>query len=455
MSEKYKFIELDQNNYAYLEPNTGFWVPCNYTAYYILKSNIEGLTARVITEQLAKKFELQEDMLSEDVNNCIDSFTKKQKKHNEDLKTFQAKENREGVLTIHITDKCNLNCPYCYKDANHLKVENEITPKEIEQVIRKIYEYGFREVIISGGEPTVRKDFGEILDILRGIDNISYFLITNGTTNLEDEILQKMCDVFTTIQISLDSYEEEKNALTRGAGSLAKVEKFAKRLSNEGFKNFYFACTPYTHDMKYPSTIEDLPIMLRYANNMGGSGLYVNKLKPDGRQDKDDYSKFNEPEFWKNVDRLYDEYSAIYTRTYDKENPSGFNFSCGVASDMIDLLNSYKYKKSCGIGYNQLTIDSDGNVYLCSALIYSELKLGNIRKETLDNIILESRKKYNDITVDHIEACKECDYRLICGGGCRAMAYYEKKDLKGCDPSCEFCKDRIKKWMLLSLANNV
>lgn len=455
MSEKYKFLELDQNNYAYLEPDTGFWVPCNYTAYFILKAYMEGLAVNAITGQMARQFELPEDMLSGDVNNCIDSFADKQKKHKEDLKAFKSRENRDGVLTIHVTDKCNLNCPYCYKDANHLREEKEITPEEIEEAIKKAYEYGFREVIISGGEPTVRKDFNEILDVLRGIDNISCFLVTNGTAGLEEETFQKMCDVFSTIQISLDSYEEDKNALTRGAGSLGKVEQFAKRLLKEGYRNFYFASTPYTRGMEYPSTIEDLPIMLRYANNMGSSGLYVNKLKPDGRQDKDDYAKFNEAEFWENVDRLYDEYSAIYKRTYDKENPSGFNFSCGVASDMIDLLNSYKYKKSCGIGYNQLTIDSDCNVYLCSALINPELKLGNIRKDALEDILKASWKKYEDITVDQIESCKDCDYRLICGGGCRAMAYYGTKDLKGCDPGCSFCKDRIKKWMLLSLANNV
>ena len=80
-----------------------------------------------------------------------------------------------------------------------------------------------------------------------------------------------------------------------------KVSEFSKRLFNEDYKEFFYACTPYTHGMKYQSTIEDLPLMLRFAANMGGSGLYVNKLKPDGRQDKEDYKNIDEKEFWENA----------------------------------------------------------------------------------------------------------------------------------------------------------
>jgi radical SAM protein with 4Fe4S-binding SPASM domain len=447
MENDFKIIQINENNSVYIVPSSGFWTVFNYTAKMIIESYLQGLSNSEIAERMSEAFGIPAEMISEDIQNCIKSFEGKKETHNTSMEDFLRKTTVDGYLTIHLTDRCNLKCPYCYKDASNTeRINRELSINEIIQAIEIAKENGFKKITFSGGEPTLWNDFEKLLNELQKQEGVEFHLITNGTTVLSDTILKKMSSVFESIQISLDSYDEEKNSSTRGKGSLGKVIDFSKRLFDIEYKNFFYACTPYTHGMRYNSTIEDLPLMLRFAANMRSSGLYVNHLKPDGRQDKDDYKNFDEQEFWENADKLYEEYSSLYRRGYNKKDYNR-DFKCFVAGDSIEIMNNYSHKTTCGVGVSQLTLDCDGNVYPCSALIDPSLAIGNIKERDFNDIIQDARHIYEKVNVDTIEKCKECDYRLICGGGCRAMAYYTTGNIKSCDPNCDSCKNRIQKWM--------
>ena len=57
---------------------------------------------------------------------------------------------------LYVTRRCNLNCPYCFdKDDNR----NELTEQEWKKAIDKLYSLGTRLIAFMGGEPTIRKDF--------------------------------------------------------------------------------------------------------------------------------------------------------------------------------------------------------------------------------------------------------------------------------------------------------
>lgn len=456
MENTYKFIRIDDNNSAYIEPSTGFWTIFNYTAELIIGLFLQGVNIEDITKKMSELYNLPTEIFKDDVKKCIESFQKKLDSHKSSVKLLSVCEEKNGHLTIHLTNTCNLKCPYCYKDANYLeRNDKELSVEEVINYIKVAAKSGFVKVTFSGGEPTLWEHFEVLVSELTAFKDMEFHLITNGTTNLSDKVIKNMCSVFASIQISIDSYAEEKNSTTRGKGSLDKVNNFSKRLFYEGYKEFFYACTPYTHGMRNQSTIEDLPLMLRFAANMGSSGLYVNRLKPNGRQDKDDYKNFDEKEFWENADKLYEEYSILYKRGYNKKNNNNKELKCFVAGDPIEIITNYSHKTSCGLGVSQLTIDSDGSVYPCSALIDKNLKIGNVRESDFSVIINNAKELYQTVNVETIEVCKECDFRLLCGGGCRAMAYYANNDIKSCDPNCSSCKERIKKWMNVSLLTSV
>ncbi|CDZ25000.1 hypothetical protein CCDG5_1905 [[Clostridium] cellulosi] len=459
MSNNYDFVKTDELNTAVINPDTGFWMILNSTALNIFKLYVEGKNEKEIVRLLSSHYGIPKDIIQQDVALCLDNIKREISKYNT---AYNKKGENNGFnrqLTIHITNSCNLNCPYCFKDANHIsKRKNLLSVADLYNAISVAIEQGFGEIVLTGGEPTIRTDFEEMLDQLSVFKSKAKFsLVTNGTTMLKDTVIDKMCSFFDSIQISLDSFDEEKNSVTRGKGSLAKISSFVNQLKRNGYKNFYYACTPYTEGMKYPSTVQDLPMMLRYAANTGSMGLYVNHLKPDGRMQVDDYLNFNEESFWSSVDKMYDEFSILYKAGFNKKD-LGIDFTCAVAGDYAHIASQNTHSPNCGLGINELALDSDGNVYPCSALIFDEFIQGNIFNENFGDIIVRTREKFNQLTVDKIEKCNGCSLRMICGGGCRAMAYYIKGDLNKCDPNCDSCRKRILKWMnmtLISTANSL
>jgi predicted NodU family carbamoyl transferase len=68
----------------------------------------------------------------------------------------------KGRLRISITNRCNLNCFFCHKEGN--KCSNRDMDFNLVQKLLKSYaELGGREVNITGGEPTLHKDFIRII----------------------------------------------------------------------------------------------------------------------------------------------------------------------------------------------------------------------------------------------------------------------------------------------------
>ena len=105
-------------------------------------------------------------------------------------------------------------------------------------------------------------------------------------------------------------------------------------------------------------------------------------------------------------------------------------------------------KTSCGVNCNQISIDSNGNVYLCPSLHIEEFELGNIRTDNITEIMEKSKQKYGEIDVEMLSKCKNCEIKYYCGGGCRAIAFNETGDLYGQERNCDNYRNRVFDLML-------
>lgn len=81
-------------------------------------------------------------------------------------------------LRISLTQRCNLRCVFCHMEGQPVSTV-ELSPSEIEAVVRAGARIGIDRVKLTGGEPTLRSDLVEIVQRIRPhVREIS--MTTNG-----------------------------------------------------------------------------------------------------------------------------------------------------------------------------------------------------------------------------------------------------------------------------------
>lgn len=122
------------------------------------------------------------------------------------------------VTHINITNRCNLQCAYCYGSYPEKQIDRDILTQKWLELISELRKLGTKRINIGGGEPLVRKDIGHILSHMK-----NNHMLVNMNTN--GHLVKDMMDVvkqLTTICISIDG-DEEIHDKRKGAGSHKKV----------------------------------------------------------------------------------------------------------------------------------------------------------------------------------------------------------------------------------------
>lgn len=138
-------------------------------------------------------------------------------------------------LRVQLTDACNFRCFYCMpKDAKFLPPNELLSADEIVALCSALVDLGVDEIRVTGGEPTIRREFPEIIERLSDLSVSKLGLTTNGY------VLSRHLEFLRTtrlrhINISLDSLQAEKfNHITR-TQKFDKVMESILRARDSGF----------------------------------------------------------------------------------------------------------------------------------------------------------------------------------------------------------------------------
>ncbi|MDP6499220.1 MAG: GTP 3',8-cyclase MoaA [Candidatus Marinimicrobia bacterium] len=126
-----------------------------------------------------------------------------------------------NYLRLSVNEYCNLRCIYCMPEEGvpFRSQDKLLTTDEICRLIETTSQMGVSKIRFTGGEPLLRKDLLELIQLVHEIDGIdSIHLTTNGTL-LSKQINSLKDAGLTGINISLDTLNPEKfNSITRGEG---------------------------------------------------------------------------------------------------------------------------------------------------------------------------------------------------------------------------------------------
>lgn len=123
-------------------------------------------------------------------------------------------------LRVSVTQSCDLNCDHCHKEGQSRSYE-EMTPGEIERLVRISTGIGIQKVKLTGGEPLMRSD---IADIIRRVSALvrEVSLTTNGQklAGVADDLRSAG---LARVNVSLHSRDPAVYRRLCGAGSVDSI----------------------------------------------------------------------------------------------------------------------------------------------------------------------------------------------------------------------------------------
>ena len=142
-------------------------------------------------------------------------------------------------IRLSITDVCNFKCGYCLPNG-YFKQENKpgfLTLDEISNLVSALSELGVSKIRLTGGEPTVRKDFFDILKNIKSKGKINNLVMTTNGYKLNQIADQLIKDGINGINISIDSLDRNKFKEITGHDRLPQILEGIKILQGKGFAN--------------------------------------------------------------------------------------------------------------------------------------------------------------------------------------------------------------------------
>src|SRR4051794_20869300 len=139
-------------------------------------------------------------------------------------------------LWLYTNFHCNLHCDYCCVRSSPTAPRRELGLARVQRITREAAELDVKEIFVTGGEPFLLEDIGEILVSCAAAAPTT--VLTNGMlfAGPRVESLRDLLRHRVVLQISLDSPSPELHDLHRGPGTWTRTREGIQRARALGFR---------------------------------------------------------------------------------------------------------------------------------------------------------------------------------------------------------------------------
>jgi AdoMet-dependent heme synthase len=327
------------------------------------------------------------------------------------------------IISWNVTKRCNLYCKHCYRDSSSEYFEGELSTDEGKKLITEIARAGFKILILSGGEPLIRKDIFELISHAQK-EKLVPVLGTNGTLIDRQMAIKLKKSGLKGAGISIDFLDSKRHDEFRAVeGSFAKTIEGIKNCIEQDIK-VQINTTVTNHNKNEILAITD------FVKELGAKAHHPFFLVEVGRGKKMKKDSLEDAEYLKMINDILIKNSEIDIEMKPTCGPQFLSLAKRKGIDM-------RFTRGCLAGTSYCCILPDGDVHICP---YLPVKAGNVKEEEFDLIWKESDifNRLRDYS-QYEGNCKDCRDIAICGG-CRARAYSETGNFMSEDPVSRFCR---------------
>ena len=353
---------------------------------------------------------------------------------------LQFSKDKRPVIVWNITRRCNLKCIHCYAHAKDQVFDNELTTEEGKNLIDDLSQFKVPVLLLSGGEPTIRKDLPELAAyaIEKGMRAV---ISTNGTL-ITQQMARVLKDIgLSYVGISLDGMEKIHDRFRGVKGAFRAALEGIKNCQDAGIKvGLRFTINKFN--------VDEIENIFNLLEDMDIPRACFYHLVYAGRGSKLVEEDLTHDETRKAVDLIMDLTKKLHDKGKPKEVLTVDNHADGPyiylrllkedpkrAAEVLELLKMNEGNNSGrGIG----CISWDGEVY--ADQFWRHYSFGNVQKRPFSEIWtdtseplmkkLKEKKKYVK------GRCAKCRWLDICAGNFRVRAEAVTGDVFAPDPAC-------------------
>lgn len=305
------------------------------------------------------------------------------------------------VIIWEITNFCPLDCKHCY-----LKSKNQFinSKKDIDNILEIIEKSGVFQVQLTGGETLLHPHFDYVVNRL--IDKGIIVSVSTSGITLNNHILECLCElkkvVGSCVRVSLDGSEKTHNLIRNNSESYKNAVRFIKEIVKNGIE-----CQIST--IISNQSEQEIEELVCSAKELGVSLMEIGLIIKTGNALKNNFSsnmeinKYNN--FLKSLNIKYSDGKFTIKLPYEVN------------------------QKNCGAGSKMITIKSNMDITLCPT---NNLILGNLQKQSIENIMANSGNKLCGLAVPCDSLCFDCKNKDICKN-CISQGLAQKNGVKHCN----------------------
>src|SRR4051794_14721503 len=325
---------------------------------------------------------------------------------------FEAGLDAPICLTWELTYACNLACVHCLSSSGR-RDPRELTTAEAKGVIDELERMQVFYVNIGGGEPTVRRDFWELVEYATA-HHVGVKFSTNGSRIDAGRAAWLRASDYVDVQISLDGATAAVNDAVRGAGAYDTALRALSLLAGMGVKLSVVVTRENAGQLDAFKAIAD----------EFGATLRLTRLRPSGRG----------ADVWDALHPTAAQQRSVYEwlLAHGEEVLTGDSFfHLAAYGQTLPGLNL------CGAGRVVCLIDPVGDVYACPFAIHDTFLAGNVRGAGGFTSVWRSSELFRSLREPQSAgACGSCGMYDACRGGCMAAKFFTGLPLDGPDPEC-------------------
>ncbi len=257
-------------------------------------------------------------------------------------------------IRVSITERCNLRCFYCHREGEWHRHRNEMSPEEIERILKIASELGIKKVKFTGGEPMVRDDVVEIVRRAAPLMPRDVSMTTNGT--LLKKYARELKDAgLMRVNVSLDTLDPEKYRRITGLPYLQDVIDGIKEAMD------VFGIVKLNYVLLRGLNDDELEDMLRFAAETGAVLQIIELEAPVEKEQTEFFRKYHlNPKFIEEeLEKIADEikYNELHRR-------KRFMFSVDGKRAEVEIVRPMHNSEFC-MNCTRIRLTSDGKLKPC------------------------------------------------------------------------------------------